>query len=105
MNFMNITSFVLINYLEKDHSMIKTCRLKNVVIFFPNNCIISGVSEVLVLAFKFVWDTSHYHKHNDNLHHQQNLQVFFVNILLSEALITQSLHLRNSIALLSVSSF
>ena len=29
MNFMNITSFVLINYLEKDHSMIKTCR------FFP----------------------------------------------------------------------
>ena len=33
MNFMNITSFVLINYLEKDHSMIKTRRLKNVVIF------------------------------------------------------------------------
>ena len=33
MTYINITKFVLINYLEKDHSMIETCRLKNVVIF------------------------------------------------------------------------
>ena len=29
----NITKFVLINLLEKDHSMIKAGRLKNVIIF------------------------------------------------------------------------
>ena len=33
MIFINIASFVLISYLEKDHSMIETCRLKNFVIF------------------------------------------------------------------------
>ena len=33
MTYINITKFVLINYLEKDHSMIETCRLKYVVIF------------------------------------------------------------------------
>ena len=32
--YVNITSFVLISQLEKDHSMIETRRLKNVVIFF-----------------------------------------------------------------------
>ena len=31
--YINITNFVLINELEKDHSMIETHRLKNVVIF------------------------------------------------------------------------
>ena len=34
MIYINITNFVLISYLEKDHSMIETSRLKNVVIFF-----------------------------------------------------------------------
>ena len=33
MTHINITKFLLINYLEKDHSMIETRRLKNVVIF------------------------------------------------------------------------
>ena len=33
MIFINITKFVLISYIEKDHSMIETGRLKNVVIF------------------------------------------------------------------------
>ena len=31
--YINITNFVLISELEKDHSMIETHRLKNVVIF------------------------------------------------------------------------
>ena len=33
MTDVNFTKFVLINLLEKDHSMIETCCLKNVVIF------------------------------------------------------------------------
>ena len=33
MTYIYITKFVLINYLEKDHSIIETHRLKNVVIF------------------------------------------------------------------------
>ena len=33
MSYINITNFVLISLLEKDHSMIKTHRLENVVIF------------------------------------------------------------------------
>ena len=33
MIIINITSFVLISQLEKDHSMTETHRLKNVVIF------------------------------------------------------------------------
>ena len=32
MNYINIINFVLISYLEKDHSMIETRRLKNLVI-------------------------------------------------------------------------
>ena len=31
--YINTTSFVLISQLEKDHSMIETRRLKNLVIF------------------------------------------------------------------------
>ena len=33
MTYINITKFVLINYIEKDHSMIEMRRLKNNVIF------------------------------------------------------------------------
>ena len=33
MTCINITKFVLINYLEKDHSRIEMRRLKNIVIF------------------------------------------------------------------------
>ena len=33
MAYKNITKFVVINQLEKDHSMIETPRLKNDVIF------------------------------------------------------------------------
>ena len=33
MIYINITNFVLISELEKDHSMIETRRLKNVAIF------------------------------------------------------------------------
>ena len=35
MTYTNITKSVLINEHEKDHSMIETLRLKNVVIFIP----------------------------------------------------------------------
>ena len=35
LTYINIAKFVLINYLEKDHSMIETSRMKNVVIFIP----------------------------------------------------------------------
>ena len=37
MTSVNITKFALINKLEKDHSMIETHRLKNVVIFIQTN--------------------------------------------------------------------
>ena len=33
MSYINITNFVLISELEKDHSMIKTHCLKNVIFF------------------------------------------------------------------------
>ena len=33
MIYINITKFLLINYLEKNHSMIETPRLKNVIFF------------------------------------------------------------------------
>ena len=33
MTYINITKFILINQLEKDHSMIEMHRLKNIVIF------------------------------------------------------------------------
>ena len=33
MTYVNMTKFVLISQLEKDRSMIKTHRLKNIVIF------------------------------------------------------------------------
>ena len=33
MTYINITKFALISLLEKDHNMIETRRLKNVVIF------------------------------------------------------------------------
>ena len=33
MIYINITNFLLISSFEKDHSMIETCPLKNVVIF------------------------------------------------------------------------
>ena len=32
--YINITNFVLMSQLEKDHSMIETCCLENVVTFF-----------------------------------------------------------------------
>ena len=34
MIYINITSFVLFGYLEKDHSMIEMRRLKNFVAFY-----------------------------------------------------------------------
>ena len=33
MIYINMTNFVLISQLERDHSIIETCHLKNVVIF------------------------------------------------------------------------
>ena len=33
MTYINVTKFVLINSIEKDHSMIEMLRLKNIVIF------------------------------------------------------------------------
>ena len=33
MTYINVAEFVLISYLEKDHGMTETRRLKNVVIF------------------------------------------------------------------------
>ena len=50
MTYINITKFVLINELEKDHSMIVTRRLKDVVIFFQK--ILSFVLSRKVLISK-----------------------------------------------------
>ena len=33
MTYINISKFLLINYLEKDHSMTETCCLKSVITF------------------------------------------------------------------------
>ena len=37
MTCINVAEFVLISYLQKDHSMIERHRLKKVVIFIPIN--------------------------------------------------------------------
>ena len=37
MFYLSITNFVLINQLEKDHSLIETRRLKSKEYFYPNN--------------------------------------------------------------------
>ena len=51
MTYINITKFVLINYHEKDHNMIETPRLKNVVIFIQTNLsfVLSGKIITLLL--------------------------------------------------------
>ena len=41
MTCINVADFVLISLLEKDHNMIETCRLKNVVIFIQIRLIYS----------------------------------------------------------------
>ena len=53
MTYINITKFVLINELEKDHSMIKTSRLKIVVIFIET--ILSFVLSRKVINMYFQW--------------------------------------------------
>ena len=55
MIYINITSFVLIIQLEKDHGMIETLCLKNIVIFFQ--IILSFVlSRNLILQFRETLD-------------------------------------------------
>ena len=46
MIYINITNFILINELEKDHSMMERCRLNNVVLFYPNKKECPYLSEV-----------------------------------------------------------
>ena len=46
LTFVNITKFVLISYLEKDHDMIETRRLKNVVIFMQT--VLSSVLSIKI---------------------------------------------------------
>ena len=52
MTYINITNFVLISLLEKDHSMIETCCLKN-VIFFQTiiNAVKKNVTKLLFCFF------------------------------------------------------
>ena len=41
MTYINIVKFALINYFEKDHTMIETCHLKNIVIFIQTSFVLS----------------------------------------------------------------
>ena len=41
MTCINVTEFVLISSLEKDHSMIGTCLLKNLVIFIETITVVN----------------------------------------------------------------
>ena len=62
MTYINITKFVLINQLKKDHSMIETRCLKNVVIFIQIMSINSPLElfpffENSIFAFcNFFWE-------------------------------------------------
>ena len=59
----SVTNFVLISWLEEDHSMIETCRLKNVFIFFQTiiSFVLPGKKysmycvKYLLLGWKLCW--------------------------------------------------
>ena len=55
--YINITTFVLISQHEKDHSMIETHRLKNVVIFFQTilSFVLSKERMIFVFLLRFKW--------------------------------------------------
>ena len=53
MSCINVAVFVLITQLEKDHSMIETLRLKNVVIFVQT-IVISNIENVVYAAIFLV---------------------------------------------------
>ena len=53
MSCINVAVFVLISQLEKDHSMIETLRLKNVVIFVQT-IVISNIENVVYAAIFLV---------------------------------------------------
>ena len=55
--YINITSFVLISQLEKDHSMIETRSLKNVVFFQTMFKFCAVKKENIVLQYIFYKDS------------------------------------------------
>ena len=59
MTCINVADFVLISLLEKDHNMIETCRLKNVVIFIQIRLIYSLklIESTLLHRLMAVWYT------------------------------------------------
>ena len=52
MTHINITKFVPINYLKKDHSMIEKRRLKNVIIFIQTLVRTILIINILVFILK-----------------------------------------------------
>ena len=56
MIYINITSFIPISQLEKDHSMIETCRLKK-NFFFEKK--LSLVNSIKVLKIKNIFSNQH----------------------------------------------
>ena len=55
-----MTSFVLISYLEKDHSMSQTRRLKN-VFFFRNNLKFCAVKKIIKGSIGIVISKFHFY--------------------------------------------
>ena len=53
MTYVNISKFVLINELEKDHNMIETRRLKNVVIFIES--VLISYNTRCITSFTFIY--------------------------------------------------
>ena len=76
MIYINITNFVLISSLEKDHSMIETSRLKNVVIFFQT--ILS-----FVLSRKIIHYILELSKYTNNVYIGKYLVVTYIERLFS----------------------
>ena len=58
MTCINVAEFVLINLLEKDHSMFETRRLKNVVIFIQT--ILNFVLLRKIINFTLLFIFCHY---------------------------------------------
>ena len=69
MTYINITKFALINELEKDHSMIEMCCLKN-VIFIQNNFKFCAVNKNY---FSIVFYDEYYDEDNSSIQKKRKL--------------------------------
>ena len=54
MTYINITKFVLINWPKKDHGMIETRCLKNVVVFIQAILSFALSRKILILHFRIL---------------------------------------------------